>query len=336
MKGKEEGFGTAEALVSAAIILLVLTASIGSFTDALSISEKTNLMSDVEQNSRAGLNLLIRDFINAGWGIPTGGVPIPSGVGALPVNRPGPPGTSYNFSGLATIAAVNPGASLGPAQEGRATDIVNILYADNLLPLSSRPLDSIAANGTSMVVNASTPISGIPNALKAGDLIAFSNALGNTMQYVTQVSGQTVSFAAGDPFRLNQPSAPEGSIMQLQSGGVFPPTTASRVWLITYYIDATTDPAMPRLVRQINNSPGQMIALVLEDLQLSYDLVDGVTNPTNIKTPTAPNSPNQIRKVNILLTGRSSVPIRNTGNYLRRSLTTEVSLRSLSFVNRYK
>jgi hypothetical protein len=336
MKGKQEGFGTAEMLVSAAIILIVLSATIGSFTDALGVSEKTNLMSDLEQNSRAGLNFLIRDFINAGWGIPTGGVPIPSGAGAVPVNRPGPPGTNYNFSGIATIAAVNPGASLGPSQDGRATDIVNILYADNLLPLNERPLDSIAANGSSMVVNAATPISGVRNAIKAGDLIAFSNALGSTMQYVSRVNGQTVFFDAGDPLHLNQPSAPAGSITLLQSGGVFPPTTASRVWLTTYYVDATADPAMPRLVRRINNSPGETIALVLEDLQLSYDLVDGVTNPTNIKTPTAPNSPNQIRKVNVLLTGRSSSPIRNTGNYLRRSLTTQVSLRSLSFVDRYR
>lgn len=336
MKGKQEGFGTAEMLVSAAITLLVLTASISSFTDALGISEKTNLMTDLEQNSRAGLDFLTRDFINAGWGIPTGGVPIPSGAGAIAVNRPGPPGTNYNFSNLATIAAVNPGAGLGPAESGRATDIVNILYADNLLPLNERPLDSIAPNGSNMVVNAATPISGITNALKAGDLIAFNNALGNTMQYVTRVSGQTVYFDAGDPLHLNQPSAPAGSISLLQSGGVFPPTTASRVYLITYYLDAATDPEMPRIVRRINNWPGQTIALVLDDMQLSYDLVDGVTNPTNIKTPTDPNSPNQIRKVNILLTGRSCTPIRNTGNYLRRSLTTQVSLRSLSFVDRYK
>jgi hypothetical protein len=75
---------------------------------------------------------------------------------------------------------------------------------------------------------------------------------------------------------------------------------------------------------------------VLEDLQLAYDLVDGVTNPTNIKTPTAPNSPNQIRKVNIFLAGRSDSAMRNMDDYLQRSLSTQVSLRSLSFVDRYR
>jgi hypothetical protein len=92
---------------------------------------------------------------------------------------------------------------------------------------------------------------------------------------------------------------------------------------------------MPRLIRRVNNRPGQVVALVLEDLQLSYDLVDGVTNPTNVKAPTAPNSNNQIRKANVFLSGRSSSKVRNTNDYLHRNLTTQISLRSLAFVNRY-
>ncbi len=63
---------------------------------------------------------------------------------------------------------------------------------------------------------------------------------------------------------------------------------------------------MPRLIRRVNNRPGEALALVLDDLQLSYDLVDGVTNPTNVGTPTDPNSPNQIRKANIFISGRST------------------------------
>jgi hypothetical protein len=213
---------------------------------------------------------------------------------------------------------------------------VNILYADNRLPLNQSPLAAIAPNGSSMTVDAGTPITGVPNAIRVGDLIAFSNAFGNTLQFVTGVGGQTVNFDPGDPLNLNQPGAPQGSIMQLQNGGVFPPTTATRVWLVTYYLDTTTDPAMPRLIRRINNRPGEPVALVLEDLQLSYDLVDGVTNPTNIKSPVAPNSPNQIRKVSVFLSGRSSSEIRNTEEFMRRSLTTQVSLRSLSFIDRYR
>lgn len=334
MKG-EQGFTLTEVLVASAIALIVLAGTLGSLNNALGINEKTMLMADLGQNMRAGLNFIVRDFVNAGWGIPIGGIPIPAGAGVAEIVRPGPPGTNYTFGNSVTIAAVNTGAALGPGGNGRLTDMVNILYADNVLQMNQQPLTTIAADGSSMTVDAATPITGIPNAIRPGDLIAFSNAIGNAIQYVTAVNGQIVTFGAGDPMRLNQRAAPQGSVMQLQNGGVFPPTTASRVWLITYYLDTTTDPQMPRLIRRVNNNLGEAVALVLEDLQLSYDLVDGVNNPTNVKTPVAPNSPNQIRKVNILLFGRSSARVKNSDDYLRRSLATQVSLRSLAFIDRY-
>jgi type II secretory pathway pseudopilin PulG len=330
----EQGFGLLEMLISTVLFLVLLGAILSSFNDAVGLNQKASQMSDLEQNMRAGINFMVQDFIQAGWQIPTGGIPIPSGGGAAAVKRPGPPGTNYTFPDI-TLSAVNPGAGLGPVGEGRATDMVNILFADNLLPLNQRTLDSIGANGSSMTVNAATPITGVPNAISVGDLIAFNNSLGETVQYVTGVNGQVVSFAAGDPMNLNQPGALQGSIMQLQNGGVFPPTTATRIWMVTYYLDYTTDPATPRLIRRINNSAGQTVGLVLENLQFSYDLVDGVTNPTNVKGPVAPNSNNQIRKVNIFVSGRTDAVIRNTNTYLRHSLTTQVSLRSLAFVNRY-
>jgi hypothetical protein len=204
------------------------------------------------------------------------------------------------------------------------------------LPLNQTPLTAIAADGSSVTVGAGTPITGVSNPISPGDLIAFSNAMGNTLQYASRAAGQNIFFDAGDPLRLNQPGASQGSITQIKNGAVFPPTTATRVWLVTYYLDFTTDPNMPRLIRRINNKTGEAVALVLDNLQLSYDLVDGVTNPTNIDAPTAPNSPNQIRKANIFLSGRSSSRVRNTGEYLRRILTTQVSLRSLSFIDRYR
>ena len=334
---KEKGFGTAEMLMALLITLGLLAAAMSSFTDAANINGKTSSMADLGQNMRTGINFLVNDFMNAGWEIPTGGIPIPSGGGATSVKRPGPPGTSYTFADSLTISAVSPGADLGPVGNGRTTDIVNILYSDNLLPINQTPLDAVGSNGSSITVNAGTPITGVPNAIKTGDLIALSNGLGNTLQYVTSVSGQNIYFSSGDPLSLNQPTVSQGSVKQLKdpTTGIFPPTTATRVWLITYYIDTNTDPNVPRLVRRVNNQPGQTVALVIEDLQLTYDLVDGVTNPTGVDTPTAPNSPNQIRRANIYVAGRSSDEIKNTEEYLRRTLTTQVSLRSLSFVNRY-
>ncbi len=240
---RAEGFSLVELLVALAVTGLVLGATLGSFNDALGLQEKAALMADLEQNLRSGMSLMVRDFVQTASGIPTGGIPIPAGTGALPVNRPGPPGTSYRFSDT-TLAAVNPGAALGPVVNGPATDIVNLIYADNTLPLNQTPLAAIASNGSSMTVSSSTPISGT-NGIRPGDLIMFSNALGNALQQVTGVSGQTVNFATGDSLNLNQPGAAQGSIMNLRSGTTFPPTTATRVWMVTYYLDTTADPQNP-------------------------------------------------------------------------------------------
>jgi type II secretory pathway pseudopilin PulG len=330
----EQGFSAVEVIIAITITLVLMTGAISAFNSSMDLNQKAIVMADLEQNLRAGMNMLARDFMSAGWNIPIGGIPIPSGVGAVSVVRPGPPGSNLFFNTV-NIAAVNPGAGLGPVGFGQATDIVNILFADSTLSLEDAPLSSIAFDGSSATVDASIPIAGIPNEIRAGDLIAFSNALGNTLQYVTRVSGQQMFFQQGDPMNLNQPNASQGNITQIRNAGGFPPTTAMRVLLITYYLDYTTDPNTPRLIRRVNNRSGNAVALVLENLQLTYDLVDGVTNPTDIETPVSPNSPNQIRKANLHLLGRSSSVIKNTGEYLRRSLTTQVSLRSLSFVDRY-
>ena len=54
-------------------------------------------------------------------------------------------------------------------------------------------------------------------------------------------------------------------------------TTLFRALMITYYVDNTTTPGAPRLVpaRSIDFTP-QALAGVVEDLDLTYDLVDGV------------------------------------------------------------
>jgi hypothetical protein len=342
---KEQGFSTVEILMSSAITLIILSSVLSLLNSSIGHTKKTTQMTDLEQNLRAGMNFVVQDFIGAGWGIPTGGIPIPSGDGSTPVNRPGPPGTSLVFD-YTMIPAVTPGAGLGPGDDGRTTDMVNILYADSLLTLNQFPLASIASNGSTATVNDGTPILGIVNPIRPGNLIAFSNAQGNTVQCVTRVSGQMMYFEAGDPFNLNQPGASQGSITQLRSDngdgdedyhdGAFPLTTATRVWLATFYLDFTTNPQMPRLIRRVNFNAGEPVALVLDNFQLTYDLVDGITNPTNIDTPTEPNSPNQIRKVNLLLSGRSSSPIENSEEYLHHTLTTQISLRSLSFIDRYR
>jgi hypothetical protein len=166
----------------------------------------------------------------------------------------------------------------------------------------------------------------------------FSNPLGTALRMVTQnPNGQLVTMMPGDPMAINQDAAAEGTILNLQTGpGAYPPTTATRVLMVTYYIDNVTDPTLPRLVRQVNVGPRLAMALGVENVQLTYDLVDGVNNPTNVDEPPPANSANQIRKVNLFVAARSLDKMPTLDQFFRNSMATQVGLRSLSFMDRYQ
>jgi len=348
---RNQGFSLIEMMVALTISLIVLTAALQALNNVTRSNEVVIQLAEMQQNLRAGINLIVRDAMQAGQGIPTGGIPLPSGAVVQPIVRPGPPGFSYTFPlGTTSVSAVLPGAGMGPVMEGQNTDMVTFLYADSTLPLNQTPLTAIAVDGSSMTVDAGTPINDASNGIRPGDLILFSNANGNALQEVTSTlaQGQVVSFDGGDPLNLNQRNAPNGTILCLQNeagggnpndcsdnSGGWPVTTATRVWMITFYLDALSNPAQPRLVRRIGANSGRAVSDSIENVQLSFDLIDGVTNPVNVKTPTAPNSPNQIRRINLFLAGRSNGTYSQTAEFFRNSLATQISLRSLALVNRY-
>jgi len=282
-------------------------------------------------------SLMVRDFIQIGQGIPRGGVPIPTGAGAAAIPRPAQAGAALTFPGAwTTLPAVSPGPSLGPVVLGVATDVVTLMYADPTLSLNQYPLVSVAADGSSMTVDNRTSITGA-NGLKVGDVVLFTNPLGSAMQVVTQTNNnQTVNFGLNDALGLNQRGAAQGTIMNLQAGGAFPPTTATRILIISYYLDTVTDPSLPRLQREVNGGVPLAIALGVENLQMTYDFVDGVTNPTNQEAIPAANSANQIRKINLFMSARSLDLDRHTTQFYRNSIATQVGLRSLSFMDRYR
>jgi hypothetical protein len=177
------------------------------------------------------------------------------------------------------------------------------------------------------------------------------------------LSGQTATFANGDSLGLNQSTAAAGSLSALNLAAPALPTSpasardqtqASRIRMITYYIDATTNPERPALVRrmnnghptQFNNDLGTVVAFDVENLVISYDIANGATNPANVRMTATdlttggacapdPCSTNQIRKVNVTLTGRSNARFRTTKSFLHNALSSQISLRSLSFVDKY-
>jgi prepilin-type N-terminal cleavage/methylation domain-containing protein len=368
---RQDGFTLVELMLTTAITLVVLGMAMTTFRNALTLSDTATLLADATQNLRAGSNLLVRDLMQTGRGIPTGGIPIPSGDGAEPINRPSPPETAYFFDNeeATTLPAITTGDALGPTVSGDPTDMVTLLlsdqtsyveYEEGALPAPlelnwgtdpaqwpdglEAPTPTLADDGGSLNVEQfeewiTDPVNGV----KPGDLLLFTNALGTAIQTVTRVVGTEVFFDADerDPFNFNQRDVDQGSIMQIRNDDVFPQTTVVRIQMLTYFIDDNTTPGTPRLMRQVNFFEPQALAGVIEDMEITYDLVDGEENPTEISelphtieevTYTA----NQIRKVNLHVGVRSDTRSGLQGDYMRHHLSSSISVRSLAYVSRYE
>jgi hypothetical protein len=213
------------------------------------------------------------------------------------------------------------------------------------------PNGSINATGSSVTFDsacfnlATLAVSGVQ--INPGDLIMFSNTNGNALQTVTAASGQTLTFSSGDAFGLNgkTASATGGTILQLQNytvdasgnkvyNGTYPLTQATRVWMVTYYLDNTTDVTHVRLIRQVNFNPGQPVGETLENLQFTYNFNDGIM--TNQPAVPSGYSENLIRSVNVYLATRSTSKLVQNGKYARENFQTQVSLRSMAYVSRYQ
>ncbi|HEY3383678.1 MAG TPA: prepilin-type N-terminal cleavage/methylation domain-containing protein [Vicinamibacterales bacterium] len=346
----ESGFTLVELLVSMTITAIVMAGAFMVFSQATRMNQVAAETISVNRDQANAMDLVVRDLLQVGQGLPSSKVvSVPNGTG-ITINRPGPTAATVSLSDW---PAVLPGPGSGPSVDGGpATDVLTLLYVDTMFVTSTgqAPAATVAANGASMTVTA-------PITLEVGDLVLFDVSGRDAVQVATGVtvdasSLQTVQFAAGDKLNFNQRTATAGTILQIQpvANTAFT-ANVSRLRMITYYIDANRTPAA--LIRCLNNQcvgsnpiPGQVVALGVENLQFSFDIVDGDTNPSNIKMTatdlagggacgTDPCSTNQIRKANVALSMRSRHRVQQLNDFVHRLLTTQVSLRNLSFVDRY-
>jgi hypothetical protein len=410
---RENGFTITELLVSTTIMLLVAGATLTTFKNGLDINDTAAQIGDANQNLRAGSTQLVRDLMMAGRIIANGGVPAPSGAGAVAIARPGPTGSSLTFSfvadddGTLMIPAITTGYQLGPTINGSSTDIVTILTVDEFMPTlqgygTGTPTGLqavIAYDGSSLTLPSSSPwligdSTGDTTAINVGDIVLFKNAYGMAMQTVTSKSSTQIFFAANDStndwFHLNQrnvafagtvnclkqplakvsgvvtvmqtscdpttqtnpvPTLPIPSDTQSETfpGDCGTPgtTTATvgtvlmRLQMITYYVDNTTTPGTPRLTRMLNHFAPQALAGVVEDLDLTYDLVDTNNDAVQALT-TLPQTisgitytSNMIKKVNLHLGVRSEELSKPMQTYVRNHISTSVGVRSLASTDRY-
>jgi prepilin-type N-terminal cleavage/methylation domain-containing protein len=377
---KNSGFTLVEIMIAMAVSMVALAAAFLMFRDSTRANNNVTQSSDMSDNVRAGLNLVVQDLIQTGTGIPTGGISIPNTVNAAgcnvgrPVNRP-PAVLGLTFQGPnaanpacnVILPAIEPGNGLGPTvtspdgTSGPPTDIITVMYADNTLAMVQKPINgpscpagAISPTGLTITFDSSPGCvtlgaAGIP--INPGDLLMIYN--GNNpngiLQTVTAVAGQTLIFSPGDAFNLNGRTATEtaGTIKQLQNlaGGVpdgtYPPTSATRIWMVTYFIDAIDNPTHPMLMRAVNFNTPQPVAETLESLQFAFNFADGTTpapvNQFSVPTVPAPSgdNENQIRSVNVYM-GARSTNYGAPGKYVRTNLTTQVALRSMAYFNTYK
>jgi prepilin-type N-terminal cleavage/methylation domain-containing protein len=282
-------------------------------------------------------------------------------------------GTKTDIITIMTVDEFMPVITTPPAAggPGTATATEGTISADGTnvqLAANSLWLSAVAAKAND------TPT------IKVGDLVLYVGSNGNAIQTVTSVDATHIYFAQGDFFRFNQPNAtvgqnrplawikepiaaaaPVGQAWQVNAPAAVPPTfsttpvTLFKALMITYYVDNTTRPGTPRLTRVVNNCPAsdptcalpasaqfapQALAGVVEDLDLTFDLYDGVVNPTRVTgLPYVLNgvtyTESQIRKVNVHVGVRSELISRPMQDYVRNHITTSVNVRSLAAVDKY-
>lgn len=327
----QKGFSLVEMMVAATVSLIILGGVMGLLNQALKSNSNITQRSQLQQNIQVALNLLSQDLTIAGTGISQGGIPLPSGSVSQASKRGCNSGgcgvwnltTDYGTDNVNNrLYSVLCGNGLGPNVGLGTTDIITVAYLDTTVDLG----DNLAAWGTNG--SSVTLLSGKAAPLKANDILMFQNSAGYAAGVITAApTGSQVPLADGDALHFNQSSTTQGNIKGIKSVAATS-TSVDRIMLITYYIEAST----MRLMRQVNVNPPVPVAEIIENLQLTYDIQGNSSVSSNLED--AGTSPNQIRKINIRVGGRSS-NAEISGKYDRMELTTSVSVRNLSFIDRY-
>jgi prepilin-type N-terminal cleavage/methylation domain-containing protein len=369
---REAGFTLLEVLVATTIMLVILAATMGTLTDAIHATEGITLMADTQENLRAGMGYIVRDLVQAGEGLPQTGITIPNSSSVSAVNRPGPTGIGTFPTSWTVLPLISPGYQLGPTTttSGNPTDMLTVVYADNTLIDSNQhwlnefpvntsgggsgcsgatptPNGTIATSGTTTTITFDSTCVNINTgntALQVGDLLLLQNGQGMALvsvSTVTLASNKLTIASSPDPFKLNNSGKTAGTISQIQSpagSGTYAATTATRVYMITYYINNATS-AQPELMRQVNMNTAQEVGETIENMQLFYDILTAGASPPaitpEVENPTAAQLP-YVRDAYVMLFARSENTYSASKQYFRNNLTTTVSIRSLNFYNEFK
>ncbi len=352
-----------ELLIAIAITLIMMTAAMMVYQRSVQVSGIVNTRAEMQANLRAATEAITRDLNQAGTGVPIGGFPLPSadsgGVDPLLACDETPacylPNTVNLSSGI--LYKVVPEDGVGPSTT-EPTDAIVITYLE---PVSSNPGDpnasgtapnwitptaqtgSVSSDGKTVTMPSglSPKLDDSAVGLVIGDLLWLQNQNGSALGVVTgyDPTANTITFDK-DPLNINQLSAPVGSIPSLANSGtnpaVYPAVTVQRLMMVTYFLYEVDTPNGKdyQLMRQVGARTPTPIAEHIEDLQFTYDIFDDSSGKGSVNLSDAGGKPNEIRKVNLTITARSSRP-NAQGNYDRLSITTSIGPQNLSYHEKY-
>ncbi len=363
---RQRGFSLLELMIGMALTAVVMAAAVTVYKNSVQVSNTVGTRTELQSEMRAALNQISRDLNQAGTGIPLSGLPIPSlATGGVNPLYGCDSTRCYLAAGTFTSGNLNritPGDKAG-ITTSEPTDAIVITYIDPIAPAvgadsvlsSATGLDwglyttqTISDDGSTLTMPAgTTPALNDPNkGLMIGDLLLMQNFTGTAIAEVTafDATARKITFAAGDPLLINQPNnAPvTGSLATLRDNPFilnqphYKPTSVARIIMVAYFVwkDPTDNHLM--LMRQVNGRTARPVAEYIEDLQITYDMLDDSKSPPQLVTNVADAvvngtvRPDLIRKVNLRITARS--PNKNAqGLYDRMSIATSVGPRNLSF-----
>lgn len=357
------GFTLLETLVALIVVMIVMGATFTAMVNASKLSESARLISGVNTNLRAAMDVIVRDLTQAGQGLPglrRAGVPNEAGQAIKhPFSTPAAP---LDFRAGFNLPALTTGPTRGPIPSGQdgdpASDIISFLAVDPTFEEVAVTQATAGTGGASVTVAASRALT-VANAgaynVTAGDLILVRNGGGDILMAVSAApSGQQLTFNPGDSLNLNRFTADTGSATNII--GATPTLTnvrVSRVRMITYYLTPrdAADLRTPTLVRKLNDGTAATVAFGIQNLTFTYDLASANQRFTGVSmtdadvvvgngacrvSPTVNRrcSEDWIRKVNVVLTARSPVPGPG-GAFYSSSLFSQVGVRSLAFRDRF-
>jgi Tfp pilus assembly protein PilW len=359
-------------MVAMALSLLLLGMAFTLVQQLNTTADFVGSMSDVNENLRAGLNMVSRDLSQAGENIPVGGLPVPSGGTATAINRPGPGALTFPATGY--IPVLTPGYGLGPTQGSGVgmyeTDIVNIVTVNQSSLFNQTAVNTTTSPPTiaptSATITVATAAAGY---VQPGQLIMLEDPNGSCLLAVSSVNTTTGVITFNHPDNTNDllgvnqfptlsgtgaitAGPTSGTILQLETATTKNGTTtyawpslltAYPVSMVTYYLNTLTP--QRSLVRLATMGTGscalvsctQVVALGINVMTISYSCAPPTSpcSPPAADPTRSPANPNSVRKVVLTMIAETDHLNLGNGQWYSRSLTNSLTIQNLDYSNKY-